>query len=85
MSAALEELKHVASSSRDARLFSCVSHAQTALSYAQRGVLSQTIFSLAQAQLMAERHSGACDDRRALYLMSFVKRECKVALCAKLT
>ncbi len=85
MSAALEELKKVASTSRDARLFSCVSHAHTALCYAQRGILSQTVLSLGAAHRLAERHRGACNDQRALSLLKYLKNECKVALRAKLT
>jgi hypothetical protein len=83
MSEALEELKNVASTSRDARLYWCVSHAHTALSYAQRGIVSQAAWSLRAAQCIAERHRGACNDQRALTLLRHVRQECKIALRAK--
>lgn len=80
MSAAIEELERVAATSRDARIFSCLSHAQSALLYAQRGCLRQTLESLTVAELVAERHQGATNDPRARSALVHVRSECRVAL-----
>ncbi len=85
MSAALTELARVAATSRDAHVYSCFSHAQTAILYAERGSLGMTLESLTHAELAAVRLQGSCNDWRAVSVMRHVREDCRVALTVKLT